>query len=137
VERLKFDDAILAMDTAGNAGQTYRLYQAAFNRTPDKPGLSDWVKGMDTGLTLTQMATAFIGSGEFKDKYGANPTNAQFVDLLYTNALHRARTVGDDYWTNQLDSGVTREQALIGFSESAENQASLVGVIQGGIELLV
>jgi Ca2+-binding RTX toxin-like protein len=137
VERLKFDDAILAMDTAGNAGQTYRLYQAAFNRTPDKPGLSDWVKGMDPGLTLTQMATAFIGSGEFKDKYGANPTNAQFVDLLYANALHRARTVGDDYWTHQLDSGVTREQALIGFSESAENQASLIGVIQNGIELLV
>ena len=135
VERLKFDDAILAMDTAGNAGQTYRLYQAAFNRTPDKAGLSDWVKGMDTGLTLTQMATAFIGSGEFKSKYGENPTNAQFVDLLYTNALHRARAVGDDYWTNQLDSGVTREQALIGFSESAENQASLIGVIQNGIEL--
>ena len=137
VERLKFDDAILAMDTAGNAGQTYRLYQAAFNRTPDKAGLTDWVKGMDTGLTLTQMATAFIRSGEFKDKYGANPTNAEFVDLLYTNALHRARAVGDDYWTNQLDSGVTREQALIGFSESAENQASLIGVIQGGIELAV
>ena len=137
VERLKFDDAILAMDTAGNAGQTYRLYQAAFNRTPDKAGLSDWVKGMDTGLTLTQMATAFIGSAEFKDKYGANPTNAEFVDLLYTNALHRARAVGDDYWTNQLDSGVTREQALIGFSESTENQASLIGVIQNGIELVV
>ena len=137
VERLKFDDAILAMDTVGNAGQTYRLYQAAFNRTPDKAGLSDWVKGMDTGLTLTQMATAFIGSGEFKDKYGANPTNAQFVDLLYANALHRARAVGDDYWTHQLDSGVTREQALIGFSESAENQASLIGVIQNGIELAV
>ena len=137
VERLKFDDAILAMDTAGNAGQTYRLYQAAFNRTPDKAGLTDWVKGMDTGLTLTQMATAFIGSDEFKGKYGANPTNAEFVDLLYANALHRARAVGDDYWTNQLDSGVTREQALIGFSESAENQASLVGVTQNGIELLV
>jgi hypothetical protein len=45
--------------------------------------------------------------------------------------------VGDDYWTNQLDSGVTREQALIGFSESAENQASLIGVIQNGIELVV
>jgi hypothetical protein len=135
VERLKFDDAILAMDTAGNAGQTYRLYQAAFNRTPDKAGLSDWVKGMDTGLTLTQMATAFIGSGEFKSKYGESPTNAQFVDLLYTNALHRARAVGDDYWTNQLDSGVTREQALIGFSESAENQASLIGVIQNGMAL--
>jgi hypothetical protein len=59
------------------------------------------------------------------------------VDLLYTNALHRARALGDDYWTHQLDSGVTRAQALIGFSESTENQASRIGVIQGGIELSV
>jgi len=27
----------------------------------------------------------------------------------------------------------TRETVLIGFSESAENQAALIGVIQGGI----
>ncbi len=45
--------------------------------------------------------------------------------------------MGDDYWTHQIDSGVTREQALFGFSESAENQASLIGVIQNGIELTV
>lgn len=58
-------------------------------------------------------------------------------DLLYANALHRAREVGDNYWTQQLDSGVTREQALIGFSESVENQTALIGVIEAGIALLV
>ena len=31
--------------------------QAAFNRTPDKAGLSDWIRGMDSGLTLRQVAT--------------------------------------------------------------------------------
>ena len=35
VERLDFSDAHLAFDVDGNAGQIYRLYKAAFARTPD------------------------------------------------------------------------------------------------------
>jgi hypothetical protein len=139
VERLKFDDAILAFDASGNAGQTYRLYQAAFNRTPDKGGLTGWVNGVDSGMTMLKVAAAFIESGEFKALYGASPTDAEFVNLLYTNALHRTPDQGGlDYWVNQLSSNSqTREQALLGFSESVENQASLIGVIQGGIELAI
>ena len=137
VERLKFDDAQLAFDTNGNAGQTYRLYQAAFNRTPDKAGLSGWVKGVDQGLSMLKVAAAFIDSGEFKALYGNSPTDSVFVNLLYTNALHRTADAGGlDYWVNQLSSHAqSREQALLGFAESAENQAALIGVIQGGIEL--
>ena len=137
VERIKFDDVTLAFDTSGNAGQTYRLYQAAFNRTPDKPGLSGWIKGIDSGLSLTSVANSFIQSTEFKNLYGINPTDAQFVSLLYTNALHRpADTAGLNFWVGQLSSGAqTRAQALIGCSESAENQATLMGVIQNGIEM--
>jgi hypothetical protein len=139
VERLKFDNAILAFDTSGNAGQTYRLYQAAFNRTPDKDGLSGWIKGVDSGMTMLKVAAAFIESGEFKTLYGNSPTNSAFVNLLYTNALHRTADAGGlEYWVNQLSSHAqSREQALLGFSESVENQAALIGVIQGGIELTV
>jgi hypothetical protein len=59
------------------------------------------------------------------------------VNLLYTNALHRTADAGGlEYWVNQLSSHAqSREQALLGFSESPENQASLIGVIQNGIEL--
>jgi hypothetical protein len=32
-----------------------------------------------------------------------------------------------------MQGGSTRETVLIGFSESAENQAALIGVIQGGL----
>jgi hypothetical protein len=39
VERIAFSDATIALDIAGTAGQVYRIYQAAFSRTPDKPGL--------------------------------------------------------------------------------------------------
>ena len=39
-KRLEFEDGVLALDTdpGDTAGQAYRLYQAAFARTPDMPG---------------------------------------------------------------------------------------------------
>ena len=42
---------------------------------------------------------------------------------------------GKAYWLDELGRGLTREMALVGFSESGENQAALIGVIQGGIEI--
>ena len=138
VERLKFDDMAVAFDIAGNAGQAYRLYQAAFDRTPDTAGLSDWLRGMDKGLALREVATGFIGSTEFRALYGAAPTDTQFVDLLYANVLHRAPdAAGYGYWLGEMQGGMAREAVLIGFSESAENQAALVGVIQGGIDYVM
>jgi methionine-rich copper-binding protein CopC len=134
IERIKFDDGALAFDLNGNAGQTYRLYQAAFDRTPDTAGLSDWIRGMDTGMSLRTVASGFIGSAEFQGLYGANPSNTQFVDLLYANVLNRpADAAGYDYWLGQMQGGMTRELVLIGFSESAENQAALLPIIQNGI----
>ena len=137
VERLRFDDPALVFDTSGNAGKTYRLYQAVFNRTPDKGGLSDWLKGMNTGLSLQKVASGFIGSAEFESLVGSNSSNTQFVDLMHANVLHRAPDQsGYDYWLSQMQGGTTREMVLIGFSESPENQAALIGVIQGGIEYI-
>ena len=134
VERLQFADFNLAFDVNGNAGQTYRLYQAAFNRIPDQEGLGYWINGMDHGMTLLEVAQGFIGSAEFQGLYGARPTNGQLVNLLYSNVLHRAPDQGGyDYWVYQLEHGMTREQALTGFSESPENQAALIGVIQDGM----
>jgi hypothetical protein len=137
VERLQFSDGGLAFDTGGNAGQVYRLYQAAFDRTPDTAGLSGWMRGMDNGLTLQNVATGFIGSTEFQGLYGANPTDEAFVNLLYQNVLNREPDAGGEaYWLDTLDHGTSREMALIGFSESPENQAAVIGVIQDGIAFI-
>jgi uncharacterized delta-60 repeat protein len=136
VERLKFDDTALAFDISGNAGQTYRLYQAAFNRTPDKAGLSGWINGVDAGMKMVNVAASFIASDEFTALYGAAPSASDFVTLLYKNALHRdPDQAGFDYWVGQVAGNYqSREQVLYGFSESDENQAALIGVIEGGIE---
>jgi len=138
IERLAFADRNLAFDINGNAGQTYRLYQAAFARQPDVPGLSFWIGQMDLGAALPSVASQFIGSAEFTAKYGANPSNADFVTLLYQNVLNRLPDAGGlAFWVNQLDAAtISRPEVLIGFSESTENQVALIGVLQLGIEYL-
>lgn len=133
IERLQFTDETIAFDLDGNAGQVYRLYQAAFNRVPDQAGLGDWIDGMDHGMGLSQVATGFINSAEFKSLYGNNPSDSAFVTLLYDNVLHRAPDAGGyAYWMNELAHGVNREQALIGFSESTENKVALMAFDMDG-----
>ena len=136
IERLQFSDKVVASDISGNAGQVYRIYQAAFNRTPDKGGLGDWIYGMDHGASLLDVSAGFVNSAEFKTVYGQNPTDSEVVTRFYQNVLHRApEQAGYDYWMNQIQSGLqTRTQVLTGFSESPENQAQVIGVIQNGIE---
>jgi Ca2+-binding RTX toxin-like protein len=137
IERFTFADAASRLDINGTAGQAYRVYQAAFNRTPDNGGLKYWIGLMDGGYSLAGVASGFIASAEFKTLYGANPTNELFVSKLYDNVLHRAPDIGGyNYWVgllnnNQIDSIST----LINFSESTENQAGVMGVIQNGITL--
>jgi hypothetical protein len=65
---------------------------------------------------------------------GANPTDAQFVDALYQNVLHRAPdAAGYDFWLHAIQVA-PRAEVLVNFSESAENQAQVIGAIAHGIE---
>jgi hypothetical protein len=136
--RLRFADVSLAFDVDGVAGKGFRLYRAAFARTPDAAGLGYWIGRMDAGASVTTVAGEFIASAEFKALYGANPGNAEFVDKLYRNVLHRAgEAAGIAYWRDVLDRGAsTRAQVLAGFSESAENQAGVRQAIVGGMVYL-
>ncbi len=134
IERLKFLDATIALDIDGTAGQAYRVYQAAFDRTPDLGGLGFWIHAMDNGASLRQVAEGFVSSDEFKAVYGANPSSAQIVGKMYTNVLHRAgEPAGLAFWVDVLDSHRgTAADVLAGFSDSPENQAGLIGVMGNG-----
>jgi hypothetical protein len=79
------------------------------------------------------VAAGFIGSAEFAGKYGANPSDAEYVDALYANVLHRAPDAGgQDYWMHTLQLA-SRAQVLVDFSVSQENQAQVIAAIQDGI----
>jgi hypothetical protein len=134
IERIKFDDGALALDTDGIAGQAYRIYQAAFDRTPDVAGLSYWIKAMDDGISLMEVATGFVGSQEFADIYGQSPTNSDFVEKLYQNVLGREGEAGGvSYWVSQLNQGKSQAQVLADFSESPENVQGVAPAIADGI----
>jgi len=138
IERLQFTDGTLAFDLDGNAGQTYRLYRSAFDRTPDDAGLSHNVSLMDGGMSIFDMANAFIQSQEFQNTYGPGISDTAFLTLLYQNVLNRAPDqAGLTGWLNDLTNGTqTRQQVLFGFSESAENKAAVASFIDDGIWLV-
>ena len=137
VERLVFNNGTMALDTdyGENAGQAYRIYQAAFARTPDTSGLSYWIESIDQGSSLYDVSWGFIGSDEFRSIYGSNPTYDDFVERLYWNVLGReGEADGIAYWTEQLYSGrKDAAEVLAGFSESNENVSNLAPTIDDGI----
>lgn len=140
VERLSFDnDTFISFETGGFPAEAYRLYQAAFDRTPDKGGLGFWIGQMDRGADLHTVANAFVSSTEFRDLYGATASNGAIVTALYANVLDRAPDAGGyAHWLGLLDSKkLTVADVLVEFSESRENQIKVIGSLEAGYEFIV
>jgi Domain of unknown function (DUF4214)/RTX calcium-binding nonapeptide repeat (4 copies) len=139
VERVGFEDKVLALDTEGVAGKAYRVYKAAFNRDPmsgDTKGLGFWIDNMDNGMDLVEVSERFVDSNEFRTLYGTNPTNAQFLTKLYQNVLGRTpEATGYNWWLNELNTNPSKTKAkvLADFAEGAENQAGVASLIGNGI----
>ncbi|GAB3458933.1 hypothetical protein GCM10027321_15500 [Massilia terrae] len=135
VERLKFGDGkAVALDIDGDAGQVYRIYQAAFDRLPDPGGYAYWLNAMDKGMTLSQMSALVLANKEATDIYMADPSDQYFLTQLYHHVLHRdPDAAGLSYWLANVHSS-TRADVMVMFSESPENQAQVIGSIQNGID---
>lgn len=115
----------------------YRLYKAAFNRTPDLGGLGYWIYQADLGLNLIDMSAKFIDSPEFRSIYGQKPTNGEFLTKVYTNVLGRSPdAVGYAWWLNELNNNPekTWKKVLADFSESNENVAAVAPIIENGFQ---
>lgn len=127
----------ISNDSDGNAGQAYRLYKAAFDRTPDLKGLGYWIHELENQAPITSVAGNFIISEEFQRLYGVNVSNNDFIRLLYENVLDRSPDQnGYDYWLKDMAKGLTKEEVLISFSESVENKANVADFIKNGIEYM-
>ncbi len=132
IERIDLADGDYVYDIdSDNLGFGYRIYQAAFGRIPDEGGIRFWIDVLDRldadGLSQHQkqqfLASTFIGSAEFEARYGSDPTDFEYIEAMYQNVLLRSPDQGGfDYWVARMgDPGVTREDILISFTESAEN----------------
>lgn len=135
IEAVKFADGVMKFDLNDTSAQVVRLYQAALGREPDQPGLNYWINEIGHGKSLQDLAKDFTGSDEFATRYGAHPSTGNLVELLYNNTLHRAsEAAGKSYWMTELDQGhQSKDQVLIGFSESAENKANTASFVMNGI----
>lgn len=139
ISELIFKDVVTTFDSSGLAGEAYRLYQAAFNRKADAAGLGWQISALVKGSSLLQIAQNFMTSAEFQGLYGKNQSTESFVSHLYNNVLHRVPQQFEiDFWSNIIDKGNPVHQStaevLLSFSESAENQAQVIGSIQNGID---
>jgi len=133
IERVEFDNGAIGLDDISE--KAYRIYKAAFDRTPDEEGLGYWIQELDKGFALHQVTNSFVISQEFKNLYGADLNNEGFITALYNNVLDRDPDQGGlDYWINDMENnGMSRADVLASFSESAENIANTDPLIELGV----
>lgn len=133
VENVEFRDATLTFDVDSNAAYIMRLYDTVLHREPDVVGLDAWLDRMDDGLSKSDVAAAFVGSPEFLRLTGSLSTS-DFVEFLYTSALGRASDeAGKANWVANIDAGLSRADAVIGFSESAEHRGQTADTLAKGL----
>lgn len=118
----EFLASLVRNEGAAHSGPVTRLYLAALGRLPDRGGLDYWTDRHRAGMRIRTIAAQFVASTEFARRYG-NPSNADFVMLLYRNVLGREGDSGGiAYWTRRLDQRtITRPDLVVQFSESSEN----------------
>jgi serralysin len=140
VERLQFSDGFVALDLNGNAGRVAALYQAAFERSPDKMGMGFWLDKHDHNTDIRTIAKEFVRSAEFAQTYGTTGTVEKFIGAFYEHTLHREPDkAGFDWWVARVkELNVPLDQELqttllIDFSLSDESIATIVGSFPAGI----
>ncbi|HEU0043412.1 DUF4214 domain-containing protein [Sphingomonas sp.] len=123
IEQLHFRDGVLTIDHEAVGSRIIRLYDAVLHRAPGQVELEGWLDRAAKGMNLEQVAAYFLDSAEFKAAGATVGPDSAFVDFLYRHALGReAELTGRAYWTGQLAGGLSRADALLFFSESAEHK---------------
>lgn len=104
----------------GTVAPVSRLYQAYFDRAPDREGLFFWVDWIRSDRTLEQASDEFARSPEFARTYGSL-SDGEFIDLVYRNVLGRVPdSAGRAFWADRMSGGLSRGQLMVSFSESPE-----------------
>ena len=115
------------------------LYRGFLNRLPDDGGYNSWLAQMRqaqcTGEQAVrdlcyQISLLFVESAEYASR---NRNNTEYVEDLYNAILRRgADPAGFQDWVNNLNNGMTRQQALEFFTASTEFQTRVNAVIAAG-----
>ena len=101
-----------------------RMYTTALGREAEPGGLNYWELMLSSGKkSPEEMAIFFFTSEEFQNQ---NLTDEEFLNRLYQTVFKRdADQEGFDYWTKQMEDGMTREDVIKSFIDSKEFQELL------------
>ena len=127
-----------------------RLYQAVFGRMPDPGGLDFWHSVFVNLLeqnpdfpyetNVINLLRDWLETPEYVERFGANLSDGQFLELLYSFLSRPPDPAGFDYWLGVLaglfdpDTGIysvengqpglapsaSRQQVIVAFNESQE-----------------
>lgn len=109
--------------------QISELYRKILDREAEPDGRAYWLRQVERGLRIEDIAAQFYGSQEY---FGANGgTNRRYVEALYLDLLERpADAEGRDHWASQLDARrITRQQVAADFYASIESRADRVDTL--------
>ena len=134
IERLSFADSRLAFDADGNAGITAKTLAAVFG--PQEVAHPEYV-GIGLGFLDKGMSYSDLMLLALDAKLGAGRSNAQVVELLFTNVAGVAPSPAQEApYLTQLDSGAqTQAQLGIFAADSTYNIAHIdvVGLSHNGL----
>ena len=104
---------------AGVRNYVLRMYTKCLERDGDTLGVEDWSHRINTkAMSPEAVAKSFFSSQEFLNK---NLSNEDYVETLYQTFMDRASdAAGKADWVGRLNSGVSRQTVLEGFSRSPE-----------------
>lgn len=124
VDRITFDDAVLVKSNGRNIEQIDLLYEQVLGRLADPEGLTYWVKQINKGASLQDIAQAMAQSPEFLLRYGT-PSEEQLVEALYEAILKRLPDVqGLSHWVEALVvNDMTEGLLIVSLLQSTESQA--------------
>ena len=108
-----------AVNEKGVRDYVLRMYTKALNRNGETVGVEDWTNRINTKIMSPEtVAKSFFNSQEFINR---NLNNADYVETLYQTFMDRESDAsGKQYWIDQLNNGMSRQQVLEGFSRSVE-----------------
>ena len=139
VERLSFDNQLLALDSTTTTGRMAELYNLALGRNPEESGLDFYIDANNQGITTEQLALSFVSSPEFVALHGSQD-NSTFLTQLYQAAFNRAPDAdGLAFYMQHLaqNPGAAGQASVIAnFIDSSELAIKLAGLVNQGVPLL-
>lgn len=111
---------------AGVRNYVLRMYTKCLKRDGETLGVEDWSHRINTkAMDPETVAKSFFNSEEFLNK---SLSNEDYIETLYETFMDRSSdAAGKADWVSKLNSGVSRQTVLEGFSRSPEFAKIMAG----------